>query len=374
MNIVFTGGGSGGHFYPLMAVAETLRRDYDEEKPLELYYIAPDPYDRDELNRLDITYRRVTAGKMRRYFSLKNIIDPFKTAWGICVALWRLFFIYPDVVFAKGAYGSFPVLLAARLLFIPVFIHESDSTPGRTNKWAGKFAKRIAVSYASAAEYFDSEKVAHTGQPIRPALTEPLEKEESREYFSLPDEKPVVLVLGGSQGAQIINDTVIEALPTLLERYSIIHQVGAQNLANMSETVRVMHKDLDGIDRYQIRGHMDNTELRAAAGTADIVISRAGSTIFEIAVWALPSIVIPITSSNGDHQRSNAYQYARAGAASVIEESNFSANILTAELYRILNDQDTYTSMTEATKEFVTPDAAATIAEEIHRLAAKHYS
>ena len=376
MKFVFTGGGSGGHFYPLMAVAERLTAKLNENNvDATLYYMAPESYDDDELETQGMVYLAVPAGKMRRYFSLANLIDPFKTIGGIIYALVRLFLIYPDVVFAKGGYGSFPVLVAARMLFIPVVIHESDTVPGRTNKWAGKFAERIAVSYAQAAEFFDEKKVAHTGQPIRPRLLSPKRSEDGKAHFDITEEHvPVILVLGGSQGAKLLNDIVLQTLPQLVERYYVIHQTGPEHHSTITHTVRSFYNDTQHIERYIPRKHLDSEEMRAAAGAASLVLSRAGSTIFEIAAWSVPSIIIPITDSNGDHQRKNAYAYARSGAASVIEESNFKSTILESEIDRIMDDEELRTSMREATSAFVYEEAADTIANELYHIAAQHYT
>src|SRR3989344_3152004 len=175
MKILFTGGGSGGHFYPIIAVAEALGGLTREKKILEpkLYYAAPDPYDRELLVANNITFVPTAAGKMRHYFSLLNIIDFFKTGWGIVRAVFRIFFLYPDVVFGAGGYASFPTLLAARILRIPVLIYATDVVPSRVNRWAGRFAAKIAVSFPEAAKFFPKEKVAYTGNPIRKAVLLP---------------------------------------------------------------------------------------------------------------------------------------------------------------------------------------------------------
>lgn len=370
MKIVFTGGGTGGHFYPLIAVADQLRQLLaDDGRTAELIFMAPDAHDRTELDNTGVTFSRVPAGKMRRYLSLRNVLDLFVTAGGILVALWKLFRLYPDAIFAKGGYGSFPVLVAARILFIPVVIHESDSVPGATNRWAAKFAVRIATSYAEAREHFPEDKTAFTGQPIRPNVGQPTPKENARSRLELPHNTPVILVLGGSQGARVINDTVISTLSELVERYAVVHQAGEEKKVGVSRAAESMLSGSERSDRYLLYGHMDTSELADAAGAADIVISRAGSTIFEIARWGLPSILIPISSSGGDHQRRNAYAYARTGAASVIEEETLSGSVLMSELERILSDGDRYRSMADATEQFVYPDAASIIASELISIA-----
>src|SRR3989338_5746712 len=179
MKIVFTGGGTGGHFYPLVAVAQAINREVTEKKLVapRLFYLASRAYDERALFETNLKFRRVPAGKRRRYFSPLNFLDTIRTGWGIIVALAQLFLIYPDLIFSKGGYDSFPTLLAARWLKIPVFIHESDAKPGRVNLWSAKFAVRIALSYAEAASYFPAAagaRIAVTGNPIREELLLPI--------------------------------------------------------------------------------------------------------------------------------------------------------------------------------------------------------
>src|ERR1035437_2820610 len=151
MKILFTGGGTGGHFYPIMGVVQAINKVIKDQHllPPDLYYMAPMPYDARALFENNIIYRPISAGKIRRYFSILNFFDLFKTAWGVFKATYAVYKLYPDVVFGKGGYASFPVLFAAKFLRIPVIIHESDSKPGRVNAWAAKFARRIAISYRS---------------------------------------------------------------------------------------------------------------------------------------------------------------------------------------------------------------------------------
>lgn len=378
MRIVLTGGGTGGHFYPLIAVADALYEEANKQKLLEpeLHYLAPDPYDRDLLDKYNIEFHKTSAGKIRTYTSLKNFFDLFKISWGIIQAIWIMFVIYPDVVFAKGGYVSFPALVAARLLRIPVFIHESDSIPGRVNRWAGKFAAHVSISYEETADYFATDKIALTGNPIRPEVSQPA-LSGAREYLEMDEDIPVLFVLGGSQGAQAINSVILEALPQLLEEYYIIHQVGENNLESVNKTIEFLFSELPRrkkalINRYKSFAFLDNTALRMSAGATDLVISRAGSTIFEIAAWAVPSILIPLPIAHANHQIKNAYNYARAGAATVIEEDNLSDGVLLAEIKNIMNNADKYEAMTKAAAEFARLDSAQTIAEEILHLGHTH--
>ncbi len=374
MKVLLTGGGSGGHFYPLIAVAEEINKIVKEEKLLsiELIYMSDSPHDPKMLAENNIRFIKISAGKARRYFSFLNFIDVFKTFFGVLSAIVKVYSVYPDVIFSKGAYASFPVLVAGRLLKIPVFIHESDSAPGRTNKWAGKFAKRIALSYPDAAKFFNDKKVAITGNPVRDSIKLLQPKDTCRQFYNFSENIPVVLVLGGSLGAQIINEQILNILPQLVENYYIIHQAGKNNIEEVKSTGDVILRDSAHKDRYMPFDYLDDLHMNMAAGASDIVVSRAGSTIFEIANWGVPSIIIPITNSNGDHQRQNAYYYAKFGGAQIIEEVNLTSNILLAEINRITSNQELIEKMKLGAKSFVKTDAARTIAKEILNIGLTH--
>ena len=313
----------------------------------------------------------MNAGKLRLTPSLRTIVDLIKAGIGILEAIITVFSIYPDVVFSKGGYAAFPTVLAARLFGIPVIIHESDSVPGRVNLWSGKFAKAVAVSYKQEIDYFPKDKVIHTGQPIRHDLHEPVD-DGAHEFLNLERETPVIWVLGGSLGAQIINYAIEEALPFLLDKYQVVHQVGAANLDEMKKLTNATLVDNDFRYRYHVFGELNTLSMKMLAGISDIVITRAGSTLFEIAHWGIPSIVIPITNSNGNHQIKNAYNYAREGACVVIEENNLSEQLLVFEVNRIYDNEQIKNEMKEGAKRFAIEDAAKNIAEEIVGIGLAH--
>lgn len=227
MKILLTGGGTGGHFYPLIAIAEKIAELADQQKivDLKLYFMSDNPYNKHMLFENNIIFVKVSTGKMRTYFSIKNFFDYFKTAKGALFGLIAMFFIYPDVVISKGGYASFPAVFAARLLKIPVIVHESDSYPGRMNMWSAKFAWRIAVSWSEASEYLPKEKTVYTGQPIRKEILHP-DTRGAYEAFKLDPQLPTILVLGGSQGAEILNNIIVDTIPELVSRYQVIHQTG----------------------------------------------------------------------------------------------------------------------------------------------------
>ena len=373
MKILLTGGGSGGHFYPIIAVAEEINRIVKDEKLIapQLFFMSDSPYDKGALIENNITFVKSRAGKMRKYFSILNVIDAIRTLIGVVSALIKVYRIYPDVIFSKGAYASFPVLVAAKFFRIPVVIHESDSAPGRVNEWAGKFAEKIAVSYPDAVKFFDPAKTAFTGNPIRKEILNPITS-GAHEFLKLETNLPVILILGGSLGAQIINDAIVEALPALVENYQIIHQTGKNNIKGALQMADIVLAGNPKGSRYKPFDYLNNLAMSMSAGVADLVISRAGSAIFEIAAWGIPSIIIPITNSVSNHQRMNAYNYARSGAAIVIEESNLSDNILVSEANRIIRNKTESDRMRKSAKEFAKIDAAEKIAREIIHIALKH--
>lgn len=373
MRIAFTGGGTGGHFYPIIAVAQAIHKIVDEEKLIEpeLFYFGPSKYDERALLEEGILYHNVPAGKLRLYFSFGNITDLIKTVAGIIKALVTLFRIFPDVIFAKGGYASFPILLCAKLFKIPTVIHESDTVPGRVNLWASKFARAIAISYQEASVYFPKEKLALTGNPIRAELLNP-EKSGAFEFLHLEKDVPIILVLGGSQGSERINDAIVRALGRLVESYQIIHQSGEANYESVKTLANVELENNPNKARYKAFPFLNNLALRMSAGVANLVITRAGSTIFEIALWGIPSIVVPIPETISRDQRSNAFAYAHSGSAVVIEEANLDDDILISQISGILGSRDRQEHMIKSAKAFARKDAADKIARKLISIALEH--
>ncbi len=373
MKILFTGGGTGGHFYPIIAIAQAINEIQEKEKlvGVELFYMSNSPYDERLLFENGISYKEISAGKIRRYFSFKNFTDLFKTFNGIISAIAALYVIYPDVVFGKGGYASFPVLFAARLLRIPVIIHESDSHPGRANLWAGKFARKIAVAYPEAIKYFKKEKVAVTGLPIRKSLLSPIKK-GAIEFLGLEPDVPVLYITGGSQGAVNINDVVIDILPELVKKYQVIHQTGTNNLNDVRGRALLNLEKSEFKGRYKPFAYLNETAIRMVAGVTSLIISRAGSSIFEIAAWGIPAIIIPIPEEVSHDQKSNAFSYARSGGAIVIEEKNLSATILLSEINRLMTNPTILKNMSEKALNFAPKDAAETVARELIGIGLKH--
>ena len=369
MRIALVGGGSGGHFYPLMAVAEELQNHPAKPK---LYYIGPAPYSKEQLTARDIVYVPCPAGKIRRYFSIQNFFDIFRTFFGVFVAIWKLYALYPDVVFSKGSYTAVPVLVAARVLKIPVVIHESDTTPGRANKLAVKFARYIAISYEEAAQFFPPEKTALTGIPLRTEL-KAIHK-SPLEMLGIPNDKPLIYVTGGSLGAERLNQIILRTLTDLLPHYRIFHQTGPQQ-SEVEQTAQGLLVGTDLASSYYVAESVPVETVSALLQAASIVITRAGSTtLFELAYFGKPAIVVPIPEDVSRDQRTNAYTYARSGAASVLEEHNLTPHLLATEITTIMSNPQKQAEMSAAAKANFIPDAAAKLANVLISIGTEHGS
>lgn len=370
-HIVLVGGGSGGHFYPTIAVAERLNDRNTQAEQIKLYYFGPEKYNETALAQNNITFVKIPTGKRRKYFSFFNILDIFKVFFGVFFAIGQLYKIYPDVVFSKGGYTSVPVVIGAWILRIPIMIHESDTKAGTANKIGAKFARYIAIAFDEAADDFPKDKTALVGIPIRKALLQ--KTPNPKEKLGLPADKPLIFVTGGSLGSQRINRLILESLDELLPNYSILHQTGEKNEATVQQTSAELITDNSLLANYFVKGTLNAEEVHDAQSAADIVVSRAGTgTIFEIAKKGVPAILIPIPEDISHDQRSNAYAYARAGGASVMEEANLTDGLLTAEINRIMGNSEVYKAMAIAAANFGSRDAADTITNTLLEIAQEH--
>lgn len=369
--IVLVGGGTGGHFYPLVAVAQHIRAHTEVSGAIELFYAGPEPYDAEILKQHAIRYMRVPAGKRRRYFSWQNFTDPFVTLYGVFVAIGKLYAVYPDVVLSKGGFTSVPVVLAAWLLRIPIVVHESDSKAGSANKLGARFARYIAISFDEVADAFPHKKLALTGIPLRIEFLNEFDRPAER--LGVPSDKPIIFVTGGSQGAERLNTLILQSLSSLLTHYTIVHQTGSRQVELVRQTAISLGIEESLLSRYFVMGSLSAHEMNLAMSAAALIISRAGAgSIFEIAHKRKPSILIPIPEDVSHDQRTNAYAFARAGAAQVLEEGNLTEGLLTTEISNILNNNQRYTQMSNAAGDFMKGDAAEKLVAILVEIANEH--
>jgi len=365
MKILFTGGGTAGHVFPIIAVTRELRKMGVDA---EFFFIGPkDEYISIFLSQEDIKARWVLAGKIRRYFGwkslLQNIFDIFfKLPIGFIQSLFHVFLIGPDLVFSKGGYGSVSPIIAAQLLQVPIFLHESDIAPGLANRFTSKLVPKIFVAFPIAqTEYFPAKKMISIGNPMRKELLNG-DSAKAKKLFRLVGGKPLLLILGGSQGANKINDTMLAILPEILADFEIIHQVGEKNIKQIkAETKVITSKGLAKF--YHQIGLLREIELRDAFSACDLVISRAGAgSIFEIAAVGKPSILIPLSLSAQNHQVKNAYAYANKGAALVLEETNLTPRFFLEKVKRLFAHPEELEKMSQKAREFSKPDSAKVVA------------
>ncbi|MFY9463420.1 MAG: UDP-N-acetylglucosamine--N-acetylmuramyl-(pentapeptide) pyrophosphoryl-undecaprenol N-acetylglucosamine transferase [Candidatus Sungiibacteriota bacterium] len=373
MRILFAGGGTGGHFFPLLAVIREIKRVAEDDRilDLELFYMSPDNFGARLLDEEEVVRIRVLSGKWRRaaplFDAARNMRDVLLLAVGAVQAVWNMFLIIPDIVFSKGGYGALPAVLAAILFRIPIIIHESDAIPGKVNQFSARFAARIGIAFPDAAKYFPAGKVALIGIPIRRRILGG-RADDAREAFNIFSALPVIGVIGASQGAVSLNDTALGVIKELTEKYEVVHQTGEKNITEVEEEASVIlefhHKE-----RYRAVGFLDETGMRDFYSVCNLIISRAGaSSIFEIAAHGIPAIVVPLPHAAQNHQWVNAYAYAAAGAAVIMEEVNLTPHILLAEIKKLMDDAEKMKKMSEAARAFARTDSADLIAREILKL------
>lgn len=347
--VVFAGGGTGGHIYPGLAVADSLRALCRKNgRNVRIYWIGNSSgMDRtvveksigsDGQKSADVFYG-IPSGKLRRYFSVRNFFDIFKIFAGFVSSFFILLKIRPDVLFSKGGFVSVPPCLSARILRIPVYTHECDFTLGLATRINAKSAKKILVSYKETADFFaasSAKKIAVTGNPVRPAFYT-ASAQRGRVFLGIEQsDKPVLLVLGGSLGARQINALVAENIGWLCERFIVVHQTGEKNaddtaVENVPEAVRKNYKPYPFI----------YSEMPDVIACADAVLSRAGAnSIWECAVSAKPLLLIPLCGSGtrGD-QEDNASYFEKAGAAFVLAGENAVSENLRACLEQFLDSE-----------------------------------
>lgn len=348
--VVFTGGGSGGHIMPLIAIIRELK-SRPESQSMRLHYIGPyDAIARTLFLHENVKIHHIVSGKIRNYFSFFNIIDIFlKIPFSFFQGLFILAKLRPQLVFSKGGTGSVPVSWAARMLSIPVFIHESDAVAGKSNAEVSKFAQKTFTSFPQT-EGIRSSRIIVAGNPIRKSLLQG--------YIIQPFAKPLILVWGGSQGAKAINDFIISILDELLSNYEVAHVVGEKNYKAIIGALK--NKFSAGYHLYE---SLNEIELKNLLASADFVVSRAGAgSIFEMAAFGKPGIIIPLSAEISLHQLKNAIQYGSTGAAQVIEQQNLNRKSFISALEYCRANKD---AMRQAALAFAKPDAAHKIAKHI---------
>ena len=316
--IVMTGGGTAGHVTPNIALMPTLI-----EAGFEIYYIGSyEGMEKGLIEKLGVPYYGVSTGKLRRYMDVRNLTDPFRVMKGIGEAKKILKEIGPDVVFSKGGFVSVPVVKAAASLKIPVIVHESDYTPGLANKLCFPSARKVCCDFPETMDMLPEGKGVLTGSPVRKELLDG-DPAKGREMCGFPDDKPVLMVIGGSQGASAVNQSIRDALPKLLQQFYVVHLCGKDKMDNLLLT-KEGYKQFE----YVTDGLADIFAM------ADVVVSRAGANaIFELLTLRKPNILIPLPGGRGD-QILNAESFQQQGFSVMIDQDDLS----TSYLFNKIND------------------------------------
>lgn len=368
--ILLVGGGSGGHAYPLIAVARSLREQAKTRGvSLELRIFGQDGLLKTAAKAEGIDFKNISAGKFRRYFSLLVPLDVIKSVIGLVQSLWSVLWFMPDTVFSKGGYDAVMPCFAAWLYRIPVYTHESDTVPGLANRTIARLSKIVFVGFKTSAQSFKSGKVMAVGNPVRSELLMG-DRSSALQSFNLSPDRKTLLVIGGSQGAKEINDIILESVVELVASYNVIHQCGQSQHKTVSAEIEKITKEGEGeygpniTQNYRLFPFLDGAQMAQAYAAADIIVSRAGaSSLFEIASLGKPGIVIPLANSANNHQLINAIEFAKFGGV-IIEGGNITPHILMNQISNLL-EPARYTQVSQQIRQFATPNAAIDIASTI---------
>ncbi|WP_320172630.1 undecaprenyldiphospho-muramoylpentapeptide beta-N-acetylglucosaminyltransferase [Maridesulfovibrio sp.] len=347
--VILTTGGTGGHVFPALSVAEEIRTRFPE---CEILFLGGQGAEREMVERAGIPFKGLPA-KGVIGGGIKKFLGAFWIVRALLLAAKEISGFKPEAIIGFGGYAGFCPVLAGRLLGVPTAIHEQNSVPGVTNRILGRMVKRIFTSFADTKQMFPASKVVVTGNPVR------------REIMSAKNKScdKAVLVFGGSQGARAINEAVCAALPPLKDAgISLTHQTGKADF----ETVRTAYENI-GMDAQRVSPFIH--DMAAAYSRAQLVVCRAGaSTVFEVAAAGKPAVFIPFPQATHDHQTGNAASLAETGAAVLIPQKDLDGNKLAETIIELISDQDGLKSMGEKALSFARPDAASAIADGIESI------
>jgi UDP-N-acetylglucosamine--N-acetylmuramyl-(pentapeptide) pyrophosphoryl-undecaprenol N-acetylglucosamine transferase len=372
MRILVSGGGTGGHIYPALAVARELRRKYDADL---LYLGDANGLETRIVPQEDIPFAPIVAGKLRRYLSAETFTDLGRIPVGMRQAMERLRAFQPDAVFTSGGYVSVPAGFAARRQGVPFLMHQQDVPPNLANRLLTPLATKISVSFPDSLRYFPKDRTTLSGNPVRAEVLEIARTPGAlrKAQFNLDPALPALLVTGGSQGARRLNQVIVAALPQLLPRCQVLHISGEYTF---EETHAAAERQFESIPalrrRYALYAYLSG-EMPAALAASDLVLCRSGAaTLAELAIMGRPSLLVPLPPGfTGSPQQVNAEMFVRAGAAEMTLDKDLTVDRLCAVLFPLLGDLARQSAMAEAARGFAHPEAAAKLADSVAWLAWK---
>lgn len=372
MRILISGGGTGGHIYPALAVGRALQARYDAEL---LFLGDAHGLETRIVPSSGVPFVGIQAGKLRRYLSPGTLTDLGRIPIGMGQALGVVRKFRPDAVFTSGGYVSVPAGMAARLMRAPLVMHQQDVPPNLANKLLTPLASRISVSFPDSLRYFPRERSALTGNPVREAILAVVESDPAAQKarLGLDPTLPLLLVTGGSQGARHLNQVTVEALPDLLPNCQVLHISGQLTYAETSAAAESVLATMPALrPRYVLSAYLER-EMPDALSAADVVLCRSGAaTLAELAVLGRPSLLIPLPPGfGGSPQAVNAEMFRQAGAAEVILDRDLTPSRLMDSLLPLLKDDAQAMAMGLAARRFGHPEATNTLADLVAALAGR---
>jgi UDP-N-acetylglucosamine--N-acetylmuramyl-(pentapeptide) pyrophosphoryl-undecaprenol N-acetylglucosamine transferase len=364
MRILISGGGTGGHIYPALAVARELRERYNADI---LYLGDANGLETKIVPAAGLPMVTITAGKLRRYLSWRTFTDLGRIPVGMMQALRHVQEFGPDAAFTSGGYVSVPAGLAARVEGVPLVMHQQDVPPNLANRLLTPFATRISVSFADSLRYFPRRRTILAGNPVREEILAMVGADSAvyKRRMGFSPDLPLLLVTGGSQGARHLNQVVVSALPELLMRCQVLHVSGNLTFEATRQAAEKRLATLPALwNRYQLYPYLDK-EMPAALAASDVALCRSGaSTLTELAAMGRPSVLIPLPPGfTGSPQAVNAEMFRRAGAAEMVLDRDLTPTTLGAALYPLLDNTARRTLMASAVRSLGHPEAAATLAD-----------
>ncbi len=374
--IVITGGGTGGHVSPAVAIIARLReRSATEGWTLELLYVGSvTGVERRTVTGMGVPYVAIQTGKLRRYLSPQTPVDLLgRLPAGFFQAMSALRRFKPDVIFSTGGYVCVPTVIAGRILGIPSLTHEQTALVGLANRIAGRFASKVAISFPASAAYFPPGKTILTGNPVRPTIYEG-DAARGAALFGFDPDVPTLYITGGAQGSHAINMAVLEALPRLLDCCQVVHQCG-EGPDGSGDDLRALqqaHEELSSQQkgRYHVQAFVGD-EIGDVYALASLVVGRSGAgTVNELASLGKPSVLVPLPGSAGGEQEANARALEKEGGATVLLQTNLTPDNLIATVCSLITDPARLKEMGEDAKKVARPGAADAIVDELLRLVA----
>jgi UDP-N-acetylglucosamine--N-acetylmuramyl-(pentapeptide) pyrophosphoryl-undecaprenol N-acetylglucosamine transferase len=361
MNAVIACGGTGGHLFPGLAVAETLRERGHEvllfisEKEIDSMAVA---------GRTDFRFEKLPTVALPSPFSpaILAFLRRFNESLSLCRAIYRKF--NPHVVLGMGGFTSTAPVLAGRMRGLPTFLHESNAVPGKANRYTARFVRAVLLGFKECAAFFPKVCTEFTGTPIRSSLR-PVDRGTAREKLGLRNDLTTLLVMGGSQGASGINQAVIKSLPALQHQsLQVIHLSGSRDERLLADNYR-----RENIPAYVAAFHYQMEHIYSAANFA---IARSGAaSLAELSAFSLPAVLVPYPYAANDHQQRNAEIFSRADAAFILKEADLTGDLLVTKIRQLLDDLPKRNAMARNSSRLAPKNAAALVVETMEKYSRK---